>query len=70
MMATLGEIVVIAQGMRSQFGPDVQLKLAKDIADHLREGNAETARFWQRVVDAMSALDNDNRFRSRAAKPH
>jgi hypothetical protein len=69
-MATLGEIVVIAQGMRRRFGAEVRMSLVREIDAHLREGDAETALFWKRVVDVMTALDNEGRFRPAAVKLH
>ncbi|HTU00001.1 MAG TPA: hypothetical protein VMF58_18270 [Rhizomicrobium sp.] len=69
-MATLGEIVVIAQGMRAQFGADARISLAKEIAAHLRDGDIETARFWKRVVDAMTAIENEGRPLPTGAKLH
>ena len=56
-MVSLGEIVVIAQGMLDRFGADAPKMLARQIAGHFRDGDAETAQFWRRVLRAMTELE-------------
>jgi len=56
-MPTLGEIVKIATGLLDQLGPAAPEIIALRVDAHRKEGDEETARFWERVVRAMRAIN-------------
>jgi len=57
-VATLGNIVVVAQRLLDRLGTDGPAILDREVAAHREEGDEEAARYWERVAKSARYIQS------------